>query len=39
MSVTLTPLEVGFFLYSRIGGIYLGQSGVYPLVGLKQASS
>jgi HK97 family phage major capsid protein len=32
-------LEVGFFLYSRIGGIYLGQSGVYPLVGLKQASS
>jgi HK97 family phage major capsid protein len=32
-------LEVGFFLYSRISGIYLGQSGVYPLVGLKQASS
>jgi HK97 family phage major capsid protein len=32
-------LEVGFFLYSRIGGLYLGQSSVYPVVALQQASS
>jgi HK97 family phage major capsid protein len=32
-------LEVGFFLYSRIGGLYLGQSGVHPVVKLAQASS
>jgi hypothetical protein len=32
-------LEVGFFLYSRIGGLYLGQASVYPVVALQQASS
>jgi HK97 family phage major capsid protein len=32
-------LEVGFYLWSRIGGLYLGQSSVYPVVALQQASS
>jgi len=31
-------LEVGFYLWSRIGGLYLGQSGVYPVVALQQAA-
>jgi HK97 family phage major capsid protein len=32
-------LEVGFYLWSRIGGLYLGQSSVYPVVALQIASS
>ncbi len=32
-------LEVGFYLWSRIGGLYLGQTSVYPIVALQQASS
>ena len=32
-------LEVGFYLWSRIGGLSLAQSSVYPLVALQQASS
>jgi HK97 family phage major capsid protein len=32
-------LEVGFFLWSRIGGLYLGQSGVNPAVKLAIAAS
>ncbi|HEY1502630.1 MAG TPA: phage major capsid protein [Acidobacteriaceae bacterium] len=32
-------LEVGFFMWSRIGGLYLGQSGVNPAVKLAIAAS
>jgi len=32
-------LEVGFYMYTRIGGVTLGQTDVYPLVALQQASS
>jgi len=32
-------LEVGFYMWSRIGGLYLGQSGVNPVVKLKIAAS
>ncbi len=35
----MDTLEHGYFMYSRIGGVTLGQSGVYPLVALQQASS
>lgn len=30
-------LEVGVYLWSRIGGLYLGQSSIYPVVALQQA--
>jgi HK97 family phage major capsid protein len=32
-------LEVGFYMWSRIGGLYLGQSGVNPILSLKIAAS
>lgn len=32
-------LEVGFYMWSRIGGLYLGQSDVNPIMALKIAAS
>jgi len=32
-------LEVGFYMWSRIGGLYLGQSGVNPILSLRIAAS